>query len=223
MPDMGGRHAATATVLRIAQVLLFTLVIALVAYSTYAFSALKAHEARLGVVEQRLTDVSEDERLLAAIVSAQEPTKVAEALSSEPTASVIATPNAPGTTRIFAKVRSVSKQPYGWALVVDPSEYVTGTIAFSMASSLGKLTNADGSFILDSSKRTTKLRLLRDAPVTVVSGFGLGKRSSKMISASDLVAVLPGGEAAQKAWAESWFWLDVRQGYVLRVTQQQVK
>ncbi len=223
MTDEESRRAIRATAVRIAQFILTAAVVALAAYSVYGFSALRAHDARLGELEQRLTDVSTDQRLLAAVVAAQESTRVTEAAPSESTGSVIATPNAPGTTRIFAKVRSVSKQPYGWALVVDPSEYVTGTIAFSMASSLGKLTNADGSFILDSSKRTTKLRLLTDAPVTVVTWRGLAKGSARTISASELAAVLPGGKSARKAWAESWFWLDVRQGYVLRVTQQQVK
>ena len=87
---------------------------------------------------------------------------------------------------------------------------------------MGKLTNPDGSFILNTSKRTTRLRLLKDAKVTVVSWPGEPKGTSS-ISASELARVLPGGTAASTKWEKAWFWLDVRDGYVLQVTEQSVE
>ncbi len=194
----------------------------LTVYALGQRSTLQTQEARLGQLEQQITDLSTDQRLLAAIVAADTSTATAEPASQpEPTATV-APPSAPGTQRVFGSVRRVTKGSYGWELQVDSAEYLTGTPAFSLASSLGKLTNSDGSFILDTSDRKTRLKLLKDAKVRVASWPGKPKGASS-ISASELVRVLPGGTSESEKWAKAWFWLDVRDGYVLQVTEQSVK
>jgi len=185
-------------------------------------TALRAQASRLGALEQQVSSMSKDQVLLAQMVELGTQASTATA-STQATVVAEKAPAAPGSQPLFGSVRGASKASYGWELSVDPSEYATGATAFSLASSMGKLTNPDGSFILDTSTRTTKLKLLKDARVTVASWPGAPKGAPHTISASELVAVLPGGASADSTWAKSWFWFDVRDGYVLTVRQQSIE
>lgn len=218
----GSKRRAGVIALWVAGVLAALGILTLAGYSANQYAILRAQAARLATLEQRVTDMSTDQRLLAAIVAAETPTATAKPAAQPATATAIA-PTAPGTRRVFGVVRGVSSKPYGWELRVDSAEYLTGTAAFSLASSMGKLTESDGSFILDSSDRTTRLKLLKDAKVTVVAWPGASKDSTASISAGELTDVLPGGKSADPKWAKAWLWLDVRDGYVLQVTQQRVE
>jgi len=219
--NIGARRAGVVA-LWVASAVAVLAIVALGASFVSQRARVRAQEARLATLEQRVADMSTDQRLLAAIVAAGTPTATAQP-AAQTTATGSLPPTTPsGTRRIFGIVRRIAKASYGWELQVDPSEYVTGTPAFSLASSLGKLTNRDGSFILDTSDRMTRLKLLKDAKVTVVSWPGEPKGASS-ISASELARVLPGGTSASAKWQKAWFWLDVRDGYVLQVTEQSVE
>jgi hypothetical protein len=215
------RSRVLRTVAWIAGVLLVFAVAALAGFSAYQRANLLSQAARLTDLERRVSEMKTDQRLLAEIVAAGTTTQTAAA-TAPATGADVPPPTASGTRRLFGTFRKVAKSSQGWDIEFDPSEYVTGTPAFALASSMGKLTNPDGSFILDTSARTIPLRLLKDARVTVLSWSGASK-PAPTISATQLVSVLSGGTAADPAFAKVWFWVDVRDGYVLQVTQQGVK
>jgi len=216
------RNRAGRIALWTAGVLALLVVLALMGYSVSQRASLQAQDARLVTLERQVGDMAADQRLLAAIVEAGVTTTSVEP-KTQLTATTTVAPNSPGTQRLFGSIKSVTKRPYGWELKVDPSEYMTGTAAFSVASSRGKLTNSDGSFVLDTSDRTSQFKLLKDAKVKVASWPGSQKSGPQSVSAEELIAVLPGGASADSAWKKAWFWLDVRDGYVLQVTQQSIE
>jgi len=224
MTVSASKRAAGVIALWAAGVLAVVSLVVLTSYSALQYNAMRAQSARLTQLEQQVDDLSTDQRLLAAIVAsgALTATSGPSASTTKTLENTPAPPVAPGTRRVFGSIRRAEKKPYGWELTVDPSEYVTGTAAFSLASSLGKLTNSDGSFVLDTSDRTSQFKLLKDAKVTVVAWPGAAKSKNPSILASELISVLPGGDAVDATWAKAWFWLDVRDGYVLQVTQQRV-
>lgn len=222
MVGRGSKNRAGRIALWATGALALLAVLALTGYSATQRSSLQAQAARLAKLERRVGDMAADQRLLAAIVAAGVTTTTA-APKTQLTATTTVAPNSPGTQRVFGSIKSATKQPFGWELKVDPSQYVTGTAAFSVASSLGKLTNSDGSFVLDTSARTSQFKLLKDAKVKVASWHGSRQSGPRSVSAEELVAALPGGASSDSTWDKAWFWFDVRDGYVLQVTQQSIE
>jgi len=227
MFGMGRNSRSRRIILWIVGVSLGVVLLGLVGYALKQSATLRSHENRVAALEEELSRLSTDQRLLTAMVAAGDigTAGTDESKPASESESVAASAQMqPGARRTFGAVRSVSEQQsYGWVLEVDPSEYLTGTPAFSAASSMGRLTNSDGSFILDTSVRTTKLKLLKDTKVTVTSWPGGGAGVETSLSATKLAAVLPGGSASDSKWAKALFWFEVRDGVVLSVVQQTVK
>jgi len=214
------RHRDGAT--RIAWAMVGVSLVALAFGLAYAYSEIRARDTRLTELETLVSQLSVDQQLLAAVVQAGEDTSTVAVRSSEP-----ATDSASSTMKgagqpVFARIRKAAKAPYGWELTVDPAQYITGAAGFSVASSKGELTNEDGSFILDTSARTVKLKLLKKATVTVGDAQGSPDGDVRELSASELVAALPGGRTEDRVLSDAWFWMEVRDGYVLRAVQQHI-
>jgi hypothetical protein len=77
-------------------------------------------------------------------------------------------------------------------------------------------------YILDDSKTTMTIRLVKATPVTLV-GWSQKQGVTSKPTASDLAAVVTGGTTPQSPWKNAWYWLSMRDHIVVAVSQQEVK